>query len=102
MNNLLELFSVLSSGFGQNKNDTPLSPTNNVYGQSYPDEAYQNQQNNMATNNFSMDTNMLPMLLSMLNKNLDLSALSSVLSNKASSSEDGQKKSPPQDDDIII
>lgn len=100
MNNLLELFSVLSSGFGQNKNDTPLSPTNNVYGQSYPDEAYQNQQNNMATNNFSMDTNMLPMLLSMLNKNLDLTSLSAALANKSSADE--QKKSPPQDDDIII
>ena len=100
MNNLLELFSVLSSGFGQNKNDTPLSPTNNVYGQSYPDEAYQNQQNNMATNNFSMDSNMLPMLLSMLNKNLDLTSLSAALANKSSADE--QKKSPPQDDDIII
>ena len=100
MNNLLELFSVLSSGFGQNKNDTPLTPTNNVYGQSYPDEAYQNQQNNMATNNFSMDTNMLPMLLSMLNKNLDLTSLSAALANKSSADE--QKKSPPQDDDIII
>ena len=100
MNNLLELFSVLSSGFGQNKNDTPLSPTNNVYGQSYPDEAYQNQQNNMATNNFSMDTNMLPMLLSMLNKNLDLTSLSAALASKSSADE--QKKSPPQDDDIII
>lgn len=100
MNNLLELFSVLSSGFGQNKNDTPLSPTNNVYGQSYPDEAYQNQQNNMATNNFSMDTNMLPMLLSMLNKNLDLTSLSAALANKSSADE--QKKSPPEDDDIII
>ena len=100
MNNLLELFSVLSSGFGQNKNGTPLSPTNNVYGQSYPDEAYQNQQNNMATNNFSMDTNMLPMLLSMLNKNLDLTSLSAALANKSSADE--QKKSPPQDDDIII
>lgn len=100
MNNLLELFSVLSSGFGQNKNDTPLSPTNNVYGQSYPDEAYQNQQNNMATNNFSMDTNMLPMLLSMFNKNLDLTSLSAALANKSSADE--QKKSPPEDDDIII
>ena len=100
MNNLLELFSVLSSGFGQNRNDTPLSPTNNVYGQSYPDEAYQNQQNNMATNNFSMDTNILPMLLSMLNKNLDLTSLSAALANKSSADE--QKKSPPQDDDIII
>lgn len=100
MNNLLELFSVLSSGFGQNKNDTPLSPTNNVYGQSYPDEAYQNQQNNMATNNFSTDTNLLPMLLSMLNKNFDLTSLSAALANKSSADE--QKKSPPQDDDIII
>lgn len=107
-NNLLELFSMLSSGFGQNKNDNAPIRQNtqtqnyNVYGQSFPDEAYQNGQNNMEANNFSMNPNMLSMLLSMLNKNADLSSLSSVLTNKASSSEDGQKKSPPQDDDIII
>lgn len=107
-NNLLELFSMLSSGFGQNKNDNAPIRQNtqtqnyNVYGQSFPDEAYQNGQNNMEANNFSMNSNMLSMLLSMLNKNADLSSLSSVLTNKASSSEDGQKKSPPQDDDIII
>lgn len=110
-NNLLELFSMLSSGFGQNKNDAMANApmTQNVqkqgfnpYGQSFPDEAYQNGQNNMEANNFSMNPNMLSMLLSMLNKNVDLSALSSVLSNKTASSDDGQKKSPPQDDDIII
>ena len=110
-NNLLELFSMLSSGFGQNKNDSttnaPIRQNTqaqnyNVYGQSFPDEAYQNGQNNMEANNFSMNPNMRSMLLSMKNKNADLSSLSSVLTNKASSSDDGQKKSPPQDDDIII
>lgn len=108
-NNLFDLFSMLNSGFNTNKNMTNdqyveqngQNRHHNFYGQSFPEEAYQNGQN-VEQNSFSMNPNIFSMLLSMLNKNTDLSSLSSILSNKSSFTENSQKKSPPQDDDIII
>lgn len=90
------------NGFGQNvfgQNNVGQNGSN-VYAQSFPDEAYQNAQNN-TQNEQPFNPNMLSALLSMMGKNGDLSSIFSA--NKQEQNEkSGQKKSPPEDDDIII
>ena len=115
-NNLLQMLSSLLSGnFGQNfqmhnfqnlqnfqnNGQNNFQNTSPTYAQSFPEEAYQNQdiQNNNQTN--IMPQNMLSLLASALGKNADLSSLSSIFTTQ-NNSKNTEKKSSPIDDEIII
>lgn len=85
----------------QNNGQNNFQNTSPTYAQSFPEEAYQNQdfQNNNQSN--IMPQNMLSLLASALGKNADLSSLSSIFTAQ-NNSKNTEKKSSPIDDEIII
>ena len=116
-NNLFDMFSSFLGGnnFANSNSNFQQSQNQNPSIQNYPQEAFQNmnnnEQNNPMQNNF-MQGNFLSVLLSMMGKNgFDISQLSNIFSNKTISKKDDnsveertetKKSSPPIDDDIII